>query len=81
VFVHEPWKMTALDSEMYDFHLGKDYPFPIISLEEELKENKKKLWDAKKSDVVKIENLRILEMHARKSKSKKNESPKGNATS
>ena len=81
VFVHEPWKMTALDSEMYDFHLGKDYPFPIISLEEELKENKKKLWDAKKSDVVKIENLRILEMHARKSKFKRSESPKGNATS
>ena len=76
VFVHEPWKMTALDMQMYQFELGKDYPFPIIQLEEELKENKKKLWDAKKTMEVKTENMRMLEMHARKSKSPKSKSPK-----
>jgi deoxyribodipyrimidine photo-lyase len=76
VFVHEPWKMTALDMQMYQFELGKDYPFSIIQLEEELKENKKKLWDAKKTMEVKTENKRMLEMHARKSKSQKSKSPK-----
>jgi deoxyribodipyrimidine photo-lyase len=76
VFVHEPWKMTALDMQMYQFELGKDYPFSIIQLEEELKENKKKLWDAKKTMEVKTENKRMLEMHARKSKSPKSKSPK-----
>jgi deoxyribodipyrimidine photo-lyase len=77
---HEPFYAAETEGipylQMYQFELGKDYPFPIIQLEEELKENKKKLWDAKKTMEVKTENMRMLEMHARKSKSPKSKSPK-----
>ena len=27
--IHEPWKMSNLEQEMYQVIIGKDYPYPI----------------------------------------------------
>ncbi len=33
-FIHSPWEMTVEEQERYDFILGRDYPKPIIDLNE-----------------------------------------------
>lgn len=30
---HEPWTMTLMDAELYDFRLSKDYPAPMLDLD------------------------------------------------
>ncbi len=62
-FIHEPWKMTAMEQELYDFRLGVDYPFPIIDLAQSSKEAKDKIWSIRKQLEVKTENKRILGKH------------------
>ena len=64
--VHQPWMITPMEADLYHFELGKDYPFPIIDLNKDLKKNKDALWAMRKSDLVKAENLRIVTTHARK---------------
>jgi deoxyribodipyrimidine photo-lyase len=36
---HEPFKLSAHEYLFYEFTLGKDYPKPIIDLEQSVKEN------------------------------------------
>ncbi len=59
-FIHEPWKMTKLDQQMHQFQLGKDYPEPIIDPLNQRKEERKFLWDLRKSPAAKLENQKIL---------------------
>lgn len=62
-FTHEPWKMTAMEQEIYNFHLGKDYPFPIIDYEKNTKIAKERIWGQRKREEVKKEKAGILEKH------------------
>jgi deoxyribodipyrimidine photo-lyase len=66
--VHEPWKISPLEAEMYKFKLGTDYPLPIINLAEDLKKHKDALWAMRKDEHVQQENHRILASHVRKRK-------------
>ncbi|MFM6945956.1 MAG: deoxyribodipyrimidine photo-lyase/cryptochrome family protein [Flavobacteriales bacterium] len=66
-FIHEPWKMTKMDSELYQFELGKDYPFPIIDPKDSRKEERKFLWDIRKSQKAKSEGKKMLETLVRPS--------------
>lgn len=68
-FIHEPWKMTQMEQDLYDFHLGENYPYPIIDLEKSTKEAKDKIWAIRKMLEVKAENKRILSKHVVKRKS------------
>ncbi|MFN0048397.1 MAG: deoxyribodipyrimidine photo-lyase/cryptochrome family protein [Cytophagales bacterium] len=61
--VHEPWKLTMLEQEMYSVHIGKDYPFPIVDLEETRKKASEIVWGFRKTDEVKEEGKRILKKH------------------
>jgi deoxyribodipyrimidine photo-lyase len=67
-FMHEPWKMTAMDKL---FTGTLDYPQPIVSPEPD-KNRAKIFWDIRKHPLTRSENARILAMHARKEKSRKN---------
>lgn len=58
--VHEPWKMTKIEQELYQCRLGLDYPMPIIDLDKTGKFAREKLWSIKKSKEAKEENLNIL---------------------
>lgn len=62
-FIHEPWKLTFIEQKGLNFELGKDYPNPIIDLEDAGKKARKVIWDMRKEPLVKLEARRILARH------------------
>lgn len=62
-FVHEPWKLTPIEQMLYDFEMGKDYPFPIVNLDEARKFSSDFFWNIRKSQEVKSDGKRIVEKH------------------
>jgi len=62
-FIHEPWKLNFIEQKELDFELGKDYPNPIIDLEDAGKKARKMIWDMRKEPLVKREARRILATH------------------
>jgi deoxyribodipyrimidine photo-lyase len=70
-FIHEPWKMTQMEQDLYNFRLGENYPFPIIDLEQTTKFAKDRLWGIRKNIEVKAESKRILSKHVVHRKKKK----------
>ena len=63
-YIHEPWKMTKIEQEMYGFKLGKDYPNPIVDVELTRKVALNKIWKIKKSAKSKSLAKKILNKHA-----------------
>lgn len=62
-FIHEPWKMTMLEQQFYNFDLGKVYPKPIVDLKITAKIARDKIWAHRKDPSVKKEAKRILIKH------------------
>ncbi len=62
-FIHEPWKMTAMDEQLYGCKIGVDYPGPIVAIKETYKFASSQLWKKKGDAVVKKESRRILAKH------------------
>lgn len=62
-FIHEPWKMSALEQQLYGVAIGKDYPSPIIDLPAAHRYAREKLWGMRSDPLVRQENQRILERH------------------
>lgn len=62
-FVHEPWKLTALEASFYQFELGVNYPVPIVNLGENLKKAGGILWAMRDHPGVLQESARILQQH------------------
>ena len=59
-FIHEPWLMSEMESEFYQFKIGEDYPTPIIDITKTSKYAKDKIWShIKKNEKVKKEKKRI----------------------
>ena len=67
-FIHEPWKMTAMEQELYNFDLEKDYHLPIVDLESTTKIAKDKIWGHRSNPMVQKEKWRILKKHTNRSK-------------
>ncbi len=65
-FIHEPWKMTAMDQTFANFKIGKDYPLPIVNLEESGRVARDKIWGHRKHELVRQEKQRILKTHTRR---------------
>lgn len=64
--IHEPWKMSGMEQEMYSCRIGTDYPEPIVSdIKESYKHASSVLWGKKGSSEVKEENERILKKHVK----------------
>ncbi|MGJ8661581.1 MAG: deoxyribodipyrimidine photo-lyase/cryptochrome family protein [Bacteroidota bacterium] len=70
-FIHEPWKMTALDQEFCGVRIGENYPFPLVDLEESARVAKVKIYRHMENDLVKREKIRILSTHTRNDFSKR----------
>lgn len=68
-FIHEPYLMTPLETELYNFKLGKDYPFPIVDIKGRRQYASSVLWSLKKSKYVQKDNKRILARHTLKDRS------------
>jgi deoxyribodipyrimidine photolyase len=62
-FVHEPWKLTPIEQVFHDFMPGKNYPLPIVNLEEARKKSSDFFWGMRKDTAVKIDSKRVLEKH------------------
>ena len=61
--IHEPWKMNAIEQQFYNCEIGKDYPFPIVNIDETRKKASDIVWSFRKKDEVKEEGQRILKKH------------------
>ncbi|MCB0383120.1 MAG: deoxyribodipyrimidine photo-lyase [Psychroserpens sp.] len=62
-FAHEPYLMTEMEQQLYNVQLGKDYPYPIVEMNETRKKASDILWNLRKNKMVKEERLRILKKH------------------
>ena len=60
---HEPWKLTYLEQQSYDFKLGKDYPLPIVDNASSTKSSRDKIWKIKSSAESKILSQTVLQKH------------------
>ncbi|WP_127844838.1 cryptochrome/deoxyribodipyrimidine photo-lyase family protein [Psychroflexus aestuariivivens] len=67
-FVHEPWKITPMEEQLYDFQLGKDYPAPIVNLEEARQKASNELWSIIQSESSKIQGQTIVNKHTLRNK-------------
>ncbi|MEO9533920.1 MAG: deoxyribodipyrimidine photo-lyase [Crocinitomicaceae bacterium] len=68
-FIHEPFKMTSMEQNLYGLVLDEDYPSPIVDLAESGKKARAKIWGHRKHPTVKEENQRILATHVRRNTS------------
>ena len=62
-FIHEPWQLSKMECNLYNFKPGIDYPNPIVELQESATSAKEKIWGHLKKKKVKKEKKRILEVH------------------
>lgn len=65
--VHTPWLLTDMEQAMYDFTLGRDYPRPIVDIEQSYKLAQQLLWSWRNKPQVVIEKQRLLARHVRPS--------------
>lgn len=77
--IHEPWKMNELEQQFYNCKIGKDYPAPIVDIDETRKHASDIVWSFRKTDEVKEEGKRILKKHVSNPNSK-NRIPKTKKT-
>ncbi len=68
-FIHEPWKMTALEKSLTQS--AGQYPHPIINLTVSGRAARKKIWGHRSNPKVKDESKRILLLHTRNDDQKK----------
>ena len=61
--IHEPYKMTTIEQQMYGCIIGKDYPAPIVDNEKAGKHARDILWKLKGNGKVRAEKKRILAKH------------------
>lgn len=61
--IHCPWKLTAMEQEMFGVNLGKDYPYPVIDPNTGYRQARDKLWAFKDREDVQEEAKRILARH------------------
>jgi deoxyribodipyrimidine photo-lyase len=69
--IHEPWKMSLLEQELYAVKIGVDYPYPIVDIEASRKAASDIVWSFKKTDEVKKEGKKILSKHVNSFKAMK----------
>ena len=55
--------MNAIEQQFYNCEIGKDYPFPIVNIDETRKKASDIVWSFRKKDEVKEEGQRILKKH------------------
>ncbi len=62
-FLHQPWLLSPLEEQFYNFKLGRDYPHPMVDFKQAHEKARDTLWKMKKDPLVQRENQRILQKH------------------
>lgn len=63
-YIHEPWTMPPLEQDMTHFHVGVDYPAPIIDITETGRVARVALYQPRKTETGQEEQVRILKRHS-----------------
>ncbi|MDZ7681224.1 MAG: FAD-binding domain-containing protein [Fodinibius sp.] len=63
--IHEPWKMTRMEQQMYNCRVGEEYPERLLDHKKAYKKANSRLWEKKSEQQVKAENGRILQKHVK----------------
>jgi deoxyribodipyrimidine photo-lyase len=66
--IHEPWKLSLIEQNLYDVLIDQDYPGPIVDLELSRKAASDLVWSFRKMDEVKEEGKRIIKKHMNSSR-------------
>lgn len=66
----EPWTITLMEEQLYQFKYGTDYPERIVDISETRKKALQQLYGQRKSTLAKAEKERILETHTIRRKEK-----------
>jgi len=61
--IHEPHKLTLIEQSLYNCEIGKQYPHPIVNVEETRKKASEIVWAFRKTKEVKLEANRIINKH------------------
>ena len=61
--IHDPWKMSLIEQNLYGVILDQDYPSPIVDIETSRKAARDLVWSFRKTNEVKVEGKRILKKH------------------
>jgi deoxyribodipyrimidine photo-lyase len=61
--IHEPWKMSLIEQNLYGVLIDQDYPSPIVDIETSRKAASDLVWSFRKTNEVKVEGARILKKH------------------
>ena len=67
--IHEPHNLTLIEQSLYNCHIGKHYPYPIVNVEETRKKASEIVWAYRKTKEVKEEANRIINKHVSNPKS------------
>lgn len=67
----EPWKISQMESIEYDFVLGRDYPYPIIDVEEANRQARDILYEMKSQIDPRVKDSIIRKHASRKSSPRK----------
>lgn len=62
-FVHEPYKLTLIEQQLYQCEIGNHYPAPIVDIEKTRKIASDIMWSFRKNEKVRTEGKRILKKH------------------
>jgi len=68
--IHEPWKLSAIEQQLYQCIIDKDYPAPIVDIESSRKKASDIVWSFRKEDTVKAEGKRIIQKHTNNAKNR-----------
>ena len=61
--IHEPWKLSTIEQQLYNCTIGIDYPFPVVDIEQTRKDASDIVWNLRKNSKVKQEGNRIVNKH------------------
>ncbi len=67
--IHEPWKLSLIEQQLYSCEIGINYPAPIVDIDATRKYASDLVWQYRKTDLIKAEGQRILKKHANNPKS------------
>ena len=62
-YIHEPWKMSAMEQMFCGVVIGTNYPLPIVDLQNSSRKARDKIWAHKKHPAVQREKFRLLQTH------------------
>ena len=63
--IHEPWTMTEMECVMYGLILGRDYPFPVVTMQGRKNAMVARIYEMRKTEFAGAEKARVLKKHSR----------------